>query len=83
MNAPKFWMVVPALLVAGAVSMVYAKLPQPPMDDAAKAAAEAKKAKAAEQAKKDSENLAKAQDHAVANYKKEHGGKTVAVSKKK
>jgi hypothetical protein len=83
MNAPKFWMVIPALLVAGAVGMVNAKLPTPPMDDKAKAAAEEKKAKAAEQAKKDGENLAKAQDHAVANYKKEHGGKAVAVSKKK
>ena len=60
MNAPKFWMVIPALLVAGTVGMVYAKLPTPPMDDAAKAAAEAKKAKAAEVAKKDAENLTKA-----------------------
>ena len=43
MKAPRFWMVVPALLVAGAVGLAYAKLPQPPMDDAAKAkAAEAK-----------------------------------------
>jgi hypothetical protein len=83
MNAPKFWMVVPSLLVAGAVSMAYAKLPVPPMDDAAKAAAEAKKAQAAEQAKKAAADLAKAQDRAVANYKKEHGGKAVAVSRKK
>jgi len=86
MNAPKFWMVVPALLVAGAVSLAYAKLPVAPMDDAAKAAAEAKKAKAAEQAKKDGENLAKSQDRAVANYKKAPGAKpasTTAVKKKK
>ena len=84
MNAPKIWMMIPALLVAGAVGMVNAKLPTPPMDDNAKAAAEAKKAKAAEAAKKDSENLAKAQDRAVANYKKEQGGgKAVAVSKTK
>ena len=83
MNAPKFWMVVPALLVAGVISMAYAKLPQAPMDDAAKAAAEAKKAKAAEAAKKASENLAKAQDRAVANYKKEHGVKSAAPAKKK
>ena len=86
MNAPKFWMVVPALLVAGAVSLAYAKLPVAPMDDAAKAAAETKKAKAAEQAKKDGENLAKSQDRAVANYKKAPGAKpasTTAVKKKK
>jgi hypothetical protein len=83
MNAPKFWMVVPALLVAGAVSMVYAKLPQAPMDDSAKAAAEAKKAKAAEAAKKDGELLAKAQDRAVDRYKKEHGIKAVAAPAKK
>ena len=84
MNAPKIWMIVPALLVAGAVGMVNAKLPTPPMDDKAKAAAEEKKAKAAEVAKKDAENLTKAQDRAVANYKKDKsGGKAVAVSKKK
>jgi hypothetical protein len=84
MNAPKFWMAIPALLVAGAVGMVNAKLPTPPMDDKAKAAAEEKKAKAAEAAKKDAEDLAKAQDRAVANYKKDKsGGKAVAVSKKK
>lgn len=84
MNAPKIWMMIPALLVAGAVGMVNAKLPTPPMDDKAKAAAEEKKAKAAEAAKKDADHLAKAQDRAVSNYKKDKGGsKTVAVSKKK
>ena len=30
MKAPKFWMVVPALLVAGVVGLAYAKLPAPP-----------------------------------------------------
>ncbi len=50
-----------------------AKLPVAPMDDAAKAAAEAKKAKAAEGKKKDAEALAKAEDRAVENYKKNHG----------
>jgi len=80
MNAPKFWMVVPALLVAGVVGMAYAKLPQPPMDDAAKAAADAKKAKAAEVAKMEGEALAKAQDRAVNHYKKGHGVKTVAAT---
>ena len=83
MNAPKFWMVVPALLVAGAVSMVYAKLPTPPMDDAAKAAAEAKKAKAGETAKKEGELLAKAQDRAVSHYMKEKGIKPTAAPAKK
>ena len=83
MKAPKFWMVVPAMLVAGAVSLAYAKLPVAPMDDAAKAAAEAKKAKAAEQAKKDGENLAKAQDRAVANYKKVPGAKPAGAAVKK
>ena len=37
MKAPRFWMVVPALLVAGTVGMAYAKLP--PLDDAGKAKA--------------------------------------------
>ena len=83
MNAPKFWMVIPALLVAGAVSLAYAKLPQAPMDDAAKAAAEAKKAKAAEVAKMESEQLAKAQDRAVAHYKKDKGMATAPTPKKK
>jgi len=81
MKAPKFWMVVPALLVAGAVSLAYAKLPVAPMDDAAKAAAEAKKAKAAEVAKMEGEQLAKSQDRAVAHYKKEHGIKSAAPVK--
>ena len=84
MNAPKIWMMVPALLVAGAVGMVNAKLPTPPMDDKAKAAAEEKKVKAAEAAKKEADDLTKAQDRAVSHYKKEKGGgKSVAVARKK
>jgi hypothetical protein len=67
MNAPKFWMVVPAMVVAGVVGMAYAKLPPP--SDEAKAAAVAKKAKAAEAGKKAAEALARAQDRAVANHK--------------
>ncbi len=78
MNAPKFWMIIPALLVAGAVGLAYAKLPQPPMDDAAKAKAVEAKAKAAEAAKKDAERLAKAQDRVVERYKREKGVKTAA-----
>jgi len=73
MKAPKFWMVVPALLVAGAVTMVSAKLPQAPMDDNAKAAAAAKKAKAAEAGKKAAEALGKSQDRVAERYKKEKG----------
>jgi hypothetical protein len=83
MKAPKFWMVVPALLVAGAVGLAYAKLPQAPMDDAAKAKAAEAKAKAAEGAKKDRALEEKAMDRAVERYKKEKGVKSAAVAKKK
>ncbi len=80
MKAPKFWMVVPALLVAGVVGMAYAKLPQAPMDDAAKAKAVEAKAKAAEAGKKAREQEEKAMDRAVDRYKKEKGIKTVAAA---
>ena len=84
MKAPKFWMVVPALLVAGAVGLAYAKLPQPAMDDAAKAKAEEAKAKAAEATKKARADEEKAMDRVVERYKKEKGIKTaVAPAKKK
>ena len=83
MKAPKFWMVVPALLVAGAVTVVNAKLPVAPMDDAAKAAAAEKKAKAAEAAKKARAEEEKAMDRAVDRYKKEKGIKTAAAPAKK
>jgi len=85
MNAPKFWMVIPALLVAGVVGMAYAKLPVAPMDDAAKAAAAEKKAKAAEAAKADRALEEKAMDRAVDRYKREHGIKSAgaAPAKKK
>lgn len=79
MNAPKFWMVVPALLVACAVGMAYAKLPQAPMDDAAKAKAADAKAKAAEGAKMARAQEEKAMDRAVERYKKEKGIKTAAA----
>jgi hypothetical protein len=83
MKAPKFWMVVPALLVAGAVGMSYAKLP-PPSDEAKAKAAEAK-AKAGEAAKKARIAEEKAMDRAVERYKKEKGIKTAtaAPAKKK
>jgi len=83
MKAPKFWMVVPALLVAGAVGLSYAKLPQPPMDDAAKAKAAEAKAKAAEAAKKAREQEEKAMDRVAARYKKEKGIAATAAPKKK
>jgi hypothetical protein len=81
MNAPKFWMVVPALLVAGAVGLAYAKLPAPPPVDPAKAA-EAK-AKAAEATKKARADEEKAMDRVVERYKKEKGIKTAAAPAKK
>lgn len=80
MKAPKFWMVIPTLLVAGAVGLAYAKLPTPPMDDAAKAAAAEKKAKAAEATKKARAKEEAAMDRAVAHYKKEKGIKTAAAA---
>ncbi len=59
-------------LAIGAVSATYAKLPPPPAKSDAEKAAEAEKAKAA--AAKDAADLAKAQDRAVANYQRSHGG---------
>ena len=82
MKAPRFWMVVPALLVAGAVGLAYAKLPQAPLDDAAKAKAAEAKAKAAEGAKKDAEALSKSMDRVAERYKKEKGIKSAAAKKK-
>jgi hypothetical protein len=67
------------LLAAGALAfalsagLAQAKIPVPPLDDAAKAKAEEAKAKAADAAKKDAEQLAAAQDRVVAHYKKEKG----------
>ena len=79
----KFWMVIPALLLGGAVGMVNAKLP--PLSDEAKAKAAEAKAKAAEATKKAREQEEKAMDRAVAHYKKEKGIKTAtaAPAKKK
>jgi hypothetical protein len=80
MNAPKFWMVIPTLLVACAVGMAYAKLPQPPMDDAAKAKAADAKAKAADVAKMARAQEEKAMDRVAERYKKEKGIKTAAAA---
>ena len=79
MKAPKFWMVVPALLVAGAVGLAYAKLPQPAMDDAAKAKAAEAAAKKGEAAKNARIAEEKAMDRVVDRYKKEKGIKTAAA----
>ena len=81
MKGPKFWMVIPALLIGGMVGLASAKLPAP--SEEAKAAAAAKKAKAAEAAKKSADALAKAQDRAVANHKGKGGGKAMTTSAKK
>lgn len=75
MSMPKIWKMIPALLVCGAIGVASAKLPPPPPMDPAKA--EEVKKKAAETAKKTADDLAKAQDRAVANYKK-HKGTTAA-----
>jgi hypothetical protein len=83
MKRPAFWLVVPALLAGLAMGVASAKLPQPPMDDAAKAKAAEAKAKAAEATKKAREQEEKAMDRAVARYKREKGGKTAAASSKK
>lgn len=80
MNAPKFWMVVPTLLVAGVVGMAYAKLPQAPMDDAAKAKAAEVAKKKGEAAKKARALEEKAMDRVVSRYKKEKGVKASASS---
>jgi hypothetical protein len=81
MKAPKFWMVIPALLVAGAVGLAFAKLP--PLDDAAKAKAADAKATKAEATKKARANEEKAMDRVVERYKKEKGIKTAATPAKK
>ena len=71
-----------ALMLGLGVGAVSAKLP-PPSEEAKAKAAEAK-AKADEAAKKDSENLGKAQDRVADRYKKQQKAKpaTVATTKK-
>jgi len=64
------------MLIAGVLAfalsagLAQAKIPVPPMDDAAKAKAEETKAKAADAAKKNAELLAKSQDRVAERYKK-------------
>ena len=78
---PRYWMVIPALLIGGAVGMVNAKLP--PLSDEAKAKAAEAAAKKKDAAKKANEALAKSQDRAVANYKKGPGAKPGAAPARK
>jgi hypothetical protein len=59
-----------ALAFALSAGLAQAKITVPPMDDAAKAKAEEAKAKAADAAKIEAEQLAKAQDRVVEGYKK-------------
>ena len=73
-------------LMIGAFAASHAKLPAAPPKSDAEKAAEADKAAAAKA--KDAADLGKAQDKAVANYKKSHkgvsmDGRTAAPSKKK
>lgn len=77
MNAPKFWRLIPILLVCGSVGLAYAKLPAPSEEQKAKAA-EAK-AKSDDAAKKDGEQLGKAQDRVADRYKKEKGNAGTAT----
>ena len=63
--------VLAAGLTIGSFAGVHAKLPAPPPKSDAEKAAEAEKAAAAKA--KDAADLAKAQDNAVANYKKNKG----------
>jgi hypothetical protein len=61
------------LAIALSAGLAQAKIAVAPMDDAAKAKAEETKAKAAGAAKKETEQLAKAQDRVAERYKKSHG----------
>jgi len=72
-----------ALVFALSAGLAQAKIPVPPMDDAAKAKAEEKKVKEAEAAKQAGEQLAKAQDRVAERYKKSQvkGGKPAAAAK--
>lgn len=69
--------VIMTVVMAATAGAVWAKLPPAPAADPAKAA-EAKKA-ADDAAKKDADLLGKAQDRAVANYRKNKGIKAPAA----
>jgi hypothetical protein len=78
MNAPRFWLVVPALLIGLAVGVASAKLP--PLSDEAKSQAAEAKAKKGEAAKNARIAEEKAMDRVVERYKKEKGIKTAATA---
>jgi hypothetical protein len=69
-----FRTVIMTVVMAAAAGAVWAKLPPAPPADPAKAAEAKEKADAA--AKKDADDLGKAQDRAAANYRKNKGIKT-------
>ena len=66
-------------LFAGMIAASHAKLPAAPAKSDAEKKAEADKAAAAKA--KEADNLGKAQDRAVANYKKGNKGASMAPSK--
>ena len=68
-------------LFVGAIGASYAKLPPAPAKSDAEKKAEADKAAAANA--KEAEDLGKAQDRAVANYKRNKGGASMAPTKAK
>ena len=68
-------------LFIGTIGASYAKLPPAPAKSDAEKKAEADKAAAAKA--KEGEDLGKAQDRAVANYKKNKGGASMAPTKAK
>jgi hypothetical protein len=78
-----FRILIMSVAMAATAGTVWAKLP--PLSDDAKAKAAEAKAKADEGAKKDAEQLGKAQDRAVANYRKNKGikGSPAEMSAKK
>ena len=75
----KVLLLIAAGMIAGAITASYAKLPAPPAKTDAEKAAEADKAKAAKD--KEAADLGKAQDKAVASYKK-HKGASMDAGKK-
>lgn len=78
-----FRILIMSVAMAATAGAVWAKLP-PPSEEAKAKAAEAK-AKADEATKKDAEQLAKAQDKAASNYRKNKGIKAspTGTAKKK
>ena len=75
----KILLLLAAGLSAGVIMASHAKLPPAPAKSDAEKKADADKAAATKA--KDAENLGKAQDRAVANYKKNKGGASMAPTK--